>query len=133
MVAAGKAVLFGFLVWLSAFVVAFVIFPLRESARPLFESIMPVVVTTATVVCAVLYFRRVRSSFVREGVLLGLVWLAMNVVIDLPLMLSGPIQMTLGEYFADIGLTYLIIPAITIGIGMCCARASGEITSGAAA
>ena len=39
-----KAVLFGFLIWLIPFVVAFIIFPLRESSRPLFESIMPVTV-----------------------------------------------------------------------------------------
>lgn len=121
MAAKGKAVLFGFLIWLSAFVVAFLIFPLRESSRPLFESIMPVVVTSATAVFAVLYFRRVREEFLREGVLIGLLWLAINVVIDLPLMLTGgPMQMTLGQYVADIGLTYLVIPAVTIGIGLSC-------------
>ncbi len=52
MAAKGKAVLYGFLIWLTAFVVAFLIFPLRESSRPLFESIMPVVVTLATVAFA---------------------------------------------------------------------------------
>ncbi len=121
MVAKGKAILFGFLVWLSAFVVAFLIFPLRESSRPLFESIMPVVLTTASAVFAVLYFRVVSGGYLREEVTLGLVWLAINVLIDLPLMLAGgPMQMTLGTYLADIGLTYLIIPAVTIGIGLGC-------------
>jgi hypothetical protein len=121
MAAKGKAILYGFLIWLSAFVVAFLIFPLRESSRPLFESIMPVAVTTATAVFAVIYFRRVREGFLREGVVLGCLWLAINVVIDLPLMLTGgPMQMTLGQYIADIGLTYLVVPAVTIGIGLSC-------------
>lgn len=121
MVAKGKAILFGFLVWLAAFVVAFAIFPLRESSRPLFESIMPVVVTTASAVLAVIYFRGVTGRYLREGVILGLVWLAINVLIDIPLLLTGgPMQMTLGQYPADIGLTYLIIPAVTIGIGLGC-------------
>lgn len=45
MVSSGRAIFYGFLIWLIPFIVAFVIFPLRESARPLFESIMPVAVT----------------------------------------------------------------------------------------
>lgn len=118
MASKGRAAVFGILIWLIPFVTAFVIFPLRESARPLFESIMPVVVTIATVAFAVLYFRRVRMSHVREGILLGALWYAICVVIDLPLMLTGPIGMSLGEYMADIGLTYLIIPAVTIGLGL---------------
>ncbi len=121
MVAKGKALLFGFLVWLAAFVVAFAIFPLREPSRPLFESIMAVAVTSASVVFAVLYFRGVRGGYLREGVILGLLWLAINLLIDFPLMLlGGPMQMTLGQYLADIGLTYLIIPAVTMGIGLGC-------------
>jgi len=60
----------------------------------------------------------VPTAFVREGVMLGALWLALNVVIDLPLMLTGPMKMTLLEYAADIGLTYLIIPTVTIGIGL---------------
>ncbi len=135
MVAKGKAILFGFLVWLAVFVVAFIIFPLRESSRPLFESIMPVAVASATAGFAVLYFRGVSGSYSREGSILGLLWLAINVAIDLPLMLAGgPMQMTPGDYLADIGLTYLIIPAVTIGIGLGCegAAKSAQSASGAA-
>ncbi len=121
MVSTGKAILFGFLLWLAAFVVAFMIFPVREASRPLFESIMAVAVTAATAGFAVLYFRHVRGRYVREGAVLGLVWLAINLAIDAPLMLlGGPMQMTLGAYLADIGLTYLIIPAVTIAIGLGC-------------
>ena len=113
-----KAILFGFLIWLVPFVVAVVIFPLRESSRSLFESIMPVVVTTVAVTLAVRYFCQVTHDYMREGVLVGVLWLAICVLIDAPLMLfGGPMQMTLGEYMGDISLTYVIIPAITVGIG----------------
>ena len=111
-----RAILYGVLVWLAAFAVAFVIFPLRESWRALFESIMPVVVVMATSFFASLYFRRVTKGFLREGALLGGLWLAINVIIDLPLMLSPPIDMGLVDYLADVALTYLVIPAVTIGI-----------------
>jgi hypothetical protein len=125
MAAKGKAILYGFLIWLAAFVVAFLIFPLRESSRPLFESIMPVVVTSATAFFAVMYLRGVKTDYLREGIVLGCLWLAINVLIDLPLMLvGGPMKMTLGQYVADIGLTYLVIPAVTIGIGLGCEQVS---------
>jgi hypothetical protein len=117
MVSFRKALLFGLIIWVVPFIVAFMIFPLRESWRALFESIMPVAVTIPTVACGVAYFRKVEKEFTKEGIVVGLLWLLVSVVIDLPLMLSTPINMTLVEYMADIGLTYLIIPAITTGFG----------------
>jgi uncharacterized membrane protein YpjA len=124
MVATRKAVLFGFLLWAIAFVVAFAIFPIRGSSRPLFESIMPVVLAGATVFFAHRYFKGVRARFSREGLLLGLLWFGVNVAIDLPLMLTpSPMQMSLSDYVADIGLTYALIPIITTGMGF--ARAQG--------
>jgi hypothetical protein len=114
-----RAILFGLLIWLIPFAVAFVIFPLRESSRPLFESIMPVSVAGATVLFGVLYFRHVAGDYVRQGILIGVIWLVMFLLIDMPLMLlGGPMQMTLWEYISDIGITYLMIPAITIGMGV---------------
>jgi hypothetical protein len=44
-------------------------------------------------------------------------------LIDLPLMLSPFIGMSLGEYLADIGLTYVMIPVITTGVGLAFASA----------
>lgn len=119
-----RALVFGFLVWVIPFVVAFAIFPLRESARPLFESIMPVALGATVAILGVRYFRDVPSGFVGEGIRLGVLWLAMSLGIDAPLMLlGGPMLMTPGQYLADIGLTYLLIPVITVGIGA--ARAHG--------
>jgi hypothetical protein len=103
--------------------VAFLIFPLRQSARPLFESIMPVAVASAVVGFAVPYFRKVNAAFTQEGLRLGLLWLLVCVAIDAPLMLfGGPMRMTLGQYLADIGVTYLMIPVITTGIGLVLAQ-----------
>ncbi len=113
-----SAVAYGVLVWLCTFAVAFVVFPLREPSRPLFESIMPVALAAAVAGLAVRYFRSVRAGFVAEALRLGLLWLVISLAIDAPLMLlGGPMHMTLGEYLADIGLTYLLIPIITVAIG----------------
>jgi hypothetical protein len=113
-----KALLFGLLIWLVPFVVAFAAFPLKESWRSLFESIMPVTLTLTVVPCAVLYFRRVHTGFVREGIRVGLLWLGISVAIDLPLMLNPPINYTLTEYAADIALTYAMMPVITVGVAV---------------
>jgi hypothetical protein len=112
-----RALGLGLVVWLAPFVVAFLAFPFRESARPLFESIMAVVVTATAVVLGLSYLKRLDGGFVREGLLLGLIWFAMCVLIDVPLMLfGGPMKMSFGAYMADIGLTYLSIPIITWGL-----------------
>jgi hypothetical protein len=112
-----KAILFGFLIWLIMFLVSFFIFPLRESNRALFESIMPVVGTIAAVIFAVIYFKNIEGNFLKEGIWLGIIWFVINIVIDLLLFMWGPMKMTFCAYMADIGLTYLLIPAITIGFG----------------
>ena len=125
MTSLGRALGLGFLAWLLPFVVAVLAFPFRESSRPLFESIMAVTVTATAVVLGLGYLKRLDRSSAREGLWLGLIWFAMCVLIDAPLMLfSGPMKMSFGSYMADIGLTYLSIPIVTWGLGI--ARAAGN-------
>lgn len=112
-----KAGLYGFLTWLIPFVVSILIFPLRDSQRPLFESIMPVVVTVCVVFFSGLYLKSVETGFLREGLLLGVAWFAINIVVDLLLFSEGPMKMTFADYMMDIGLTYLIIPSVAFGYG----------------
>lgn len=109
---------FGFLVWLMPFLISFVIFPFRVSNRPLFESIMPSVLTISVVFFSVLYFKKLEKEFVKEGFLVGILWFAVNLVIDLLMFMpDSPMQMSFIDYMMDIGLTYLIIPAVTLGFG----------------
>jgi len=99
------------------FVIALLVFPIRGSERPLFESIMAVAVTFAVMIAAIRYFREVHQDFVKEGMMLGMVWLAINIGIDLVMFMQGPMKMAFPDYLKDIGVTYLIIPVITIGTG----------------
>ncbi len=113
-----SALLLGFFDWLLPFAVSFVILSLRKNNYYLFESLMVVVVVFAVVWFATRYFKKVESSFVREGVLLGLLWLVINLAIDLILFLpKSPMQMPLSLYMSQIGIKYLSIPIITIGFG----------------
>jgi hypothetical protein len=109
--------IYGFLNWLIPFIVALLIFSIRQNDRPLFESIMPVVVTFSVAVFSILYFKKVGARFLQEGVLLGAIWFFLDVVIDLVMFSSGPMKMGMVDYFKDIGLTYLIIPIVTVASG----------------
>jgi EamA domain-containing membrane protein RarD len=109
--------IYGFLLWLIPFVVAILIFPIRTNLRPLFESIMPVVLTGCVVFFVTLYFTKVEAGFLREGILLGVIWFAISLGLDLLLFMWGPMAMSFADYLMDIGLTYLIFPLVTIGVG----------------
>ncbi len=112
-----ELLLYGFLTWLIPFLVSVLIFPLHKTERPLFESVMPVVIVVCVVFFSVLYFGSVTSEFLKEGALLGAAWLAISLFIDLLLFMEGPMKMMFANYLNDIGLTYLIILIITVGFG----------------
>ncbi len=113
----GKAIGMGVLVWLIPFVIAFLIFPLHENARPLFESIMALAVASAAVFFGLKYLKTVNPIAPGAGLTMGLLWFVICLLIDAPLMLlGGPMKMSLGAYMADIGVTYLMIPVITAGL-----------------
>ncbi len=109
---------FGILIWLIPFLVSFVVFPLKDSNRPLFESIMPVVLTLTVATFSILFFKRVDKEFMKEGFIVGIVWFTISIVIDLLMFIpESSMHMSLVDYIMDIGLTYLIILVIPVGFG----------------
>jgi hypothetical protein len=112
-----RLAVYGLLIWGIPFAVSFAVFPFREGWRSLFESVMAVTVAIVATALAYDHLRRLPAAGAAAGLIAGLVWMAISVVVDLPLMLLQPIGMPLSEYLADIGLTYLMIPAIATGIG----------------
>jgi hypothetical protein len=111
------ALICGLVLWFIPFATAVALFDVRSNQRPLFESIMPVVLAICAAMLAGLYLGKVEAHFVREGILLGVIWPAVSIAIDLLMFLWGPMKMSLADYMMDIGITYLMFPAITIGMG----------------
>ena len=111
-----RAFAYGFLVWLMTLLVSMALFPLKRSWPVLFDSIMPVALALCAVIFANRYFQRCAASSLREGVWLGAIWVVMNWLLDWPLFSNGPMKMSMVNYIADIGLTYLMLPIITVGI-----------------
>jgi hypothetical protein len=123
------AVIYGFLIWLIPFIVSVVIFPIHDTNRPLFESIMPVAGVASALFFLILYFRKVSGNYLQEGVRLGILWLAISLVIDLFMFLpsNSPMSMSLADYISDIGVTYLAIPTLTIGVGFLLERKTAKV------
>jgi fumarate reductase subunit C len=111
------AILSGFLLWLAPFIVSLVISPVRSSDRAFFETIMPVVITLAIIAFSYLYFKDVKVGYLKEGMAIGAIWLLISLAFDLLMFSWGPMAMGFTDYMKDIGLTYLIYPIVTTGIG----------------
>jgi len=108
-----RAVWIGFFSWLIPFVVGFAAFPVKKSNAPLFSTLMYLVVLATAGALLHLYFRK-RSVSVREAGLVGLLWLAINLILDYPMFAYGPMKMTPLGYYSEIGLVYLTFPAFAV-------------------
>ncbi|MBN2511151.1 MAG: hypothetical protein JXB03_12805 [Spirochaetales bacterium] len=118
-----KSTLLGFLAWLIPFVMSFPFYSKDGLVIDvfLFKSIMIVIGAVSGAILLVLYFGSIKESFIKEGAIAGLVWFAINILLDIAVLLpmSG---MGIGQYFAEIGLRYLVMPAMSISIGVSLAR-----------
>ncbi|MFC1568692.1 hypothetical protein ACFL4L_00525 [bacterium] len=112
-----KMMLYGFLIWLICFIIGFMVWPLYESQLMLYKTILIVCSVFVGMVFINLYFKTVTDKYVSESISLALVWLMMNWVLDL-IFLVGLFKTPIGEYFISVGLRYLNIPIIVIGVGM---------------
>ena len=90
---------------------------LKDTSVPLFDSLIPVALSALTLWFLYLYFKGVPSGYTKAGLMAGVVWLIMNIMLDHSCSSRGPMQMTFTDYMYDIGLTYLLIPVITTGTG----------------
>jgi len=114
-----KLGLYGLLTWLIPFLASFLFFSRTGGLLIdifLFKSIMIVVGSLVGVGLLVYYFREISANYLKEGILVGAVWFVMNAVLDIVFLLpmSGD---SVGTWFASIGMRYLVLPIISIGMG----------------
>ena len=64
----------------------------------------------------VAYFNDVNQDFLKEGITIGISWLIINLGLDL-LILIPISRMSIGDYFIQIGLRYIVIPIMAIMVG----------------
>ncbi len=119
-----KNILFGFLSWLIPFAVSFFFYkPGGELVvpYPTFKSTIMVIGIITGCYLLFRYFKFVENDFIRNGVIVGISWFAIDIILDsfilIPLM-----KTSFAEYFMSIGLSYIGIPVISITMGYLLAR-----------
>ncbi len=115
-----KMVLYGLLMWLIPFVASFFFFdPATQKLtidETFFKSIMIVLSSSIGVLFLIDYFKEIKTGFVKEGLIAGIVWLVINWGLDLFILLPM-MKNDIGTYFMQVGLRYLIIPIMSVGMG----------------
>lgn len=114
-----KNILLGFLSWLIPFVVSFLFYkPGGELVVPYatFKSVIMVIGVISGCYLLYRYFNYADNDFIGKGVVVGLSWFAINIILDTIILI--PIMKTsFIEYFMSIGLSYISIPVISITMG----------------
>jgi hypothetical protein len=123
----GRMVAFGLLSWLMISGAALAMYPWRAHDRPLFGSALAVVLAAVTTLLAVVFFRRTPAVRGWNGLLLGLVWAAINVVVDLPLFSFGPLRMAPRAFLAEVALAFLMMPVLATALAS--QRRAGALTA----
>ena len=118
-----RTTLLGLASWFIPFAVSVAFFDRTGQlliAQPLFKSIMVIVGGVSGAGLLVAAFRRIDAS-PASGLALGCYWLAINLVLDLAVLVAL-MNMPLVLYLTDIGLRYLLIPVISTSMGLVAAR-----------
>jgi uncharacterized membrane protein YpjA len=109
----------GLLSWFIPFAISFFCYNQHGELMmeySLFKSLMMVSGSLSGSFLLYQFFKIVDSNFVLNGLIVGLSWMAINLVLDsfvlIPLM-----KVTFAKYFSSIGLGYISIPAISISMG----------------
>jgi hypothetical protein len=114
-----RVIVYGVVAWLVPFLASFAFYTPQGQLSIdvfLFKSIMIVVGSITAALLLLSHFKPIRENYLREGILVGVVWLALNLLLDVLVLLpmSG---MPLREYFTRIGLGYIVMPVMAILVG----------------
>jgi len=112
---------YGFIVWVVPYVSAIPLLGLMQSDVHFFKTLMILIGGLVGAVCVVLYFMKVEKDYLQEGIWLGVVWVILNWLLDFVALLPLS-KMPYLQYFKEIGLRYLVMPAMSIPVGYVLSR-----------
>jgi drug/metabolite transporter (DMT)-like permease len=107
----GKTLLFGFILWVSVFVVSLGLFNIKQTDPIFFETLITITLTVFTTLYGYIFFKKEKPLF-KKSLVVGIIWLLINIAIDLPMFSFGPMKRPFINYMMDISFTYLVIPII---------------------
>lgn len=106
----------GALLWGSVFAVASLLYPWGITHRAVFEWVMVIVVAGAAVAVASAYVRGLQGSVWTQVVAAAVLWPVTCVVLDFVVFLAISPRLSVGQYLESVGLAYLMIPLIVLGL-----------------
>lgn len=110
--------------WLGPFLISLLAYPLKKADAPLFATVMFLILILVAAPLRDRYFRDMEAPRMGEAAPVGVVWMAVNLALDYPMFAYGPMKMTAGQYYSEIGAAYLIYPAfLTLSAGRVYGRA----------
>jgi hypothetical protein len=115
-----KIAFFGFLVWLIPFLASLFFYTTQGKLTIdifLFKAIMIVVGSISGAVFLIYYFKKIHTNYFKEGIIVGVLWFGINIILDL-LVLVSIFGMPILDYFTRIGVGYFVIPVMCITVGM---------------
>jgi hypothetical protein len=112
--------LLGFLSWLLPFLASFFFYDPSAARMTIdndfFKSIMVVFSALVGTLLLVKYFSCLKKDYVKEGLVAGTAWAIINWVLDF-VILVPMMQVEAPAYFMSIGLRYLMVPIVAVGMG----------------
>jgi hypothetical protein len=115
---------YGGILWLIPYATSIPLLPLNETDPTFFKTIMIVVGTLVGGFLTAHYFLKVDRDYLKEGILLALIWIAVNWLLDIVALLPFTKQ-SIPRYFQEIGLRYLAMVAPTVSLGFVLQRKLG--------
>lgn len=110
--------LLAFLMWAIPYFASLLFFPLMESDKTYFKTIMIVIGGLTWGGLGYSYFVNKTEGFLRDGILLGILGFILSILLDIVGVLSFNKEMTFVVYMKEIGFRYLMIPINTILMGV---------------
>ncbi|EPG75115.1 hypothetical protein LEP1GSC058_0134 [Leptospira fainei serovar Hurstbridge str. BUT 6] len=114
-----RVLLFGFLVWLIPFVIAFGFYSPDGKLQTdifLFKTVMILVGNATGCYFLFLISKRVTLPALKPFLIIGVIWLLENLGLDM-LILVPMSKMNLHDYFIQIGLRYFVILFVSTAVG----------------
>jgi hypothetical protein len=108
------AFLYGAGVWVGLIVVSLVGLPFETGNEAWYESMKLCGLVALVLGFAILYLTRNQEGTAREGLVIGVLWAAICVALDLVLYAAGAFTIGLGTYFQDVASSYAAMPVITV-------------------
>ena len=112
-----KIINYGLLVWLIPSLIT-VISGSFITAMNIFEIVSAVAIALTVTAFSYLYLKAITENFIKESVLVGISWLIISIVLDIIMVMLGISELSLNNYMTYVAPLYIIVPAITIGLGL---------------